>query len=190
MSNHLPVPRYQRESLKKYVDDLAAKKPAPGGGSAAALTGAIGCALLSMACNFTLGKDKYTKVQPKIKEIFSQTEKLRKRFLVLVDLDVKAYYKVFNSRKSRPALYQKNLIQATKVPLEIYTLAHQAYQFCPELIKIANKYLVSDVYAAEELLKSCFKTAEFNVIINIPHIKDNNFVSQAKKTLAVLKKTI
>ena len=45
---------YRTQSLQQYLDDLAAKKPAPGGGSAAALVGAIGCALLSMACNGTI----------------------------------------------------------------------------------------------------------------------------------------
>src|SRR3989338_3267816 len=101
---------YSNQSLKHYLDDLAAKKPAPGGGSAAALVGATGCALLSMASNFTLGKDKYKDVEPQIKDALKQAERLRKRFLALVDLDVKAYYKVFNSRKGSPVIYQKNLI--------------------------------------------------------------------------------
>ena len=80
------------------------------------MTGALGCALLSMACNFTIGKDKYKDVEPKIKSALKETESLRKRFLSLVDLDVRAYHKVFNSRKAKENIYQKNLIAATKVP--------------------------------------------------------------------------
>ena len=178
---------YKNNSLKTYLDDLAARKPAPGGGSAAALTGALGCALLSMACNFTIGKDKYKDVEPKIKSALRETESLRKRFLSLVDLDVRAYHKVFNSRKAKENIYQKNLVEATKVPLEISILALKGYGLCPLLRKIANKYLISDVYVGEELLKSCFKSAEFNVIINLPQIKDKNFILRTKKTITDLK---
>ena len=181
---------YQQRSIKEYLDDLAARKPAPGGGSASALAGALGCALLSMSCNFTLGKEKYKDDQPRIKQTLKQTEGLRKRLLALVDLDVKVYYKVFNSRKGKPDVYQKNLISATNVPLEICRLAVSGYQLCPLLTKIANKYLISDVRAGEELLKSCFKSAEFNVIINLPEIKDVSFVNQTKRELASLKKAL
>src|SRR3989338_8362940 len=179
---------YKNSSLKTYLDDLAAKRPTPGGGSAAALTGALGCALLSMACNFTIGKDKYKDVEPKIKSALRETESLRKRFLSLVDLDVRAYHKVFNSRKGKENIYQKNLIAATRVPLEISILALKGYGLCPLLRNIANRYLISDVYVGEELLKSCFKSAEFNVIINLPQIKDKSFISQTKKTISNLKR--
>ena len=181
---------YQQRSIKEYLDDLAARTPAPGGGSASALAGALGCALLSMSCNFTLGKEKYKDDQPRIKQTLKQTEGLRKRLLALVDLDVKAYYKVFNSRKGKPDVYQKNIISATNVPLEICRLAVSGYNLCPLLVKIANKYLISDVRAGEELLKSCFKSAEFNVIINLPEIKDVSFVNQTKRELASLKKAL
>ena len=181
---------YCNQTLKLYLNELAARRPAPGGGSASALTGALGCALLSMTCNFTLGKEKYKEVEPRIKQTLTQTEGLRKRLLALVDLDVKAYYKVFNSRKGKPGVYQRNLISATNVPLEICRLALAGYQLCPLLTKIANKYLISDVRAGKELLKSCFKSAEFNVIINLPEINDVSFVNQTKRELANLKKII
>ncbi|OGX31366.1 MAG: hypothetical protein A3D27_03360 [Omnitrophica WOR_2 bacterium RIFCSPHIGHO2_02_FULL_46_37] len=181
---------YAAKSLKAYLDDLAAKKPAPGGGSAAALAGAAGCALLSMVCNYTIGKEKYKSAEKKINGILKQSERLRKRFLALVDLDVQAYRKVFNSRKGGPHIYQRNLLYATRVPLEICALAVEGYKFCPVLIRRANKYLISDVYAAKELLKSCFKCGEFNVIINFPRIKDKKFISQTKRIIHALKKSL
>ena len=190
MSHQLSAISYQQKTIKEYLDDLAARKPAPGGGSASALAGALGCALLSMSCNFTLGNEKYKDVQPRIKQTLKQTESLRQRLLFLVDLDVKAYYKVFKSRKGSPEVYQSNLISATNVPLEICRLAVSGYNLCPLLVKIANKYLISDVRAGKELLKSCFKSAEFNVIINLPEIKDVSFVNQTKRELASLKKAL
>lgn len=181
---------YATKSLKTYLDELAARRPAPGGGSAAALVGALGCALLSMVCNYTIGKEKYRDVEKEIKKILEQTETLRKRFLSLVSLDAAAYLKVFNSHKASFRIYQRNLINATKVPLEICRLSNVAYKLCPFLIKKANKYLISDVYVARELLKSCFKSSQFNAIINFPQIKDKKFISQAKRTIQDLKKLL
>lgn len=202
---------YANNTLKVYLDDLAAKKPAPGGGSAAALAGALGCALLSMVCNFTIGKTQYKNVEKEIRKILSQSERLRKRLLSLVDLDAEAYAQVLKSRKpagsaclpagrvlpsdrqsrkGSPAIYQKNIIRATKVPLEVCSLSAAAYKLCPYLRKKANKYLASDVYVARELLKSCFKSGEFNVIINFPQIKDKRFISQTKRIIRALKKSL
>lgn len=181
---------YASNTLRAYLDNLAARKPTPGGGSAAALTGALGCALLSMVCNYTIGKEKYKSAEKKIKGILKQTERLRKRFLALVDLDAQAYSKVFNSRKGSPYVYQRNLFYAIRVPLEICALAVEGYKFCPALSGRANKYLISDVYVAKELLKSCFKSGEFNVIINFPQIKDKKFISQTKRIIQNLKKTL
>ncbi len=182
--------KYSSNSIKNYLDDLAAKKPAPGGGSAAALTGALGAALLSMVCNYTIGKDKYKGVEAEIKNILEGSERIRKRFLVLVDLDVEAYYKVSASRKAAEKIYQKNLLGASGVPLEMCALAVKARGFCPVLASKANKYLISDVYVAEELLKSCFKSAQLNVKINLAFIKDENFVLKIKQTLKKLKEEL
>jgi len=181
---------YASGSLKNYLDDLAEKKPAPGGGSAAALAGSLGASLLSMVCNYTVGKDKYKSVESQIKTILEKTESLRKRFLALVELDIKAYYKVSNSRKGPAKIYQRNLINATKVPLEACQLSVEAYKFCPFLASKGNKHLISDVYVAKELLKSCFKSAELNVKINLPFLKDRKFVTRVNKTLKKLKKEL
>ncbi len=101
-----------------------------------------------------------------------------------------AYNRVFNSRKLSPSIHQKNIISATKVPLEICINALSAYKFCPLLLKKANKNLISDVYVAQELLKSCFKSGLLNVKINLPQIKDKKFVLQAKKIIENLRRAI
>ncbi|OGX25962.1 MAG: hypothetical protein A3J51_01835 [Omnitrophica WOR_2 bacterium RIFCSPHIGHO2_02_FULL_45_21] len=181
---------YRNKSLKTYLDDLAAKKPAPGGGSAAALAGALGCALLSMVCNFTIGKDKYKDIEKEIRKVLSQSERLRERFLSLVDLDATAYKQVIKSRGGISAIYQKNLIRATRVPLEVCSLSASAYKLCPYLRNKANKFLASDVYVACALLKSSFKSGELNVIINLLQIKDKEFISQTKRIIQALKKSL
>ncbi|MFH1198562.1 MAG: cyclodeaminase/cyclohydrolase family protein, partial [Candidatus Omnitrophota bacterium] len=82
---------YKSASLEKYLNDLAARSPAPGGGSAAAFNAAMGAALISMVVNFTIGKPKYEAFEEGLKNILVQSEKLRIEFLNLVDLDIVAY---------------------------------------------------------------------------------------------------
>lgn len=150
---------YRNSSLKEYLDDLAAKLPAPGGGSAAALNAALGAALVSMAVNFTLGKPKYAKFEKELKNILREAEKLRVKFLNLVDLDVAAY-------KSG------NLKKALGVPLLTARLCSEAIKLCPPLIKKGNINLISDVAVAAILIEGAFAAAYFNVEINLKFLKD------------------
>ncbi|MCM8762946.1 MAG: cyclodeaminase/cyclohydrolase family protein [Candidatus Omnitrophica bacterium] len=150
---------YSNSFLKKYLDDLAAKLPAPGGGSAAALVGALGCALVSMVCNFTLGKEKYKDVQEDIKEIFQQSEQLREELLELIDLDVEAY-------KS------KDINRCLDIPKRICECCLEAIHLCPGLAKKGNSNLVSDVWCAVILLEAGFFSAYVNVLINLKFLKD------------------
>jgi formiminotetrahydrofolate cyclodeaminase len=115
---------YADSSLKIYLDDLAAKKSAPGGGSAASLNAALGAALISMVANFTIGKPKYSKHESEIRDILSKSEKLRKDFLRLVDLDVKAY----ESKDSRKAM---------EIPFMLCRLCFEGMKLCLPLIKKA-----------------------------------------------------
>ena len=169
---------YNDSSLKLYLNDLAAKLPAPGGGSAAALTAALGASLISMVVNFTIGKPKYAQYENELKEIFSQSEKLREQFLNLVDLDVVAY-------KS------KNIRDALDVPFMVCRLCFEAIMLCPPLIKKSNINLISDVAVAAILLESAFTSAYFNIEINLKSLKDDKkFVSQVRHELKLKEKKI
>jgi formiminotetrahydrofolate cyclodeaminase len=88
-----------KDNLKQYLDDLASNKPAPGGGSAAALAGALGASLLSMVANFTLGKEKYKDVEDEVKDILKSLDKYRKELENLIDEDVLAYQKLSSAYK-------------------------------------------------------------------------------------------
>lgn len=174
---------YKNKSVKIYLDDLAAKKPAPGGGSAAALAGALGAALLSMVANFTVGKDKYKQFEQEIKETLSKSEKIRKKLLELVDLDVITYTKVAKSKKKSLAIYQKSLKEAANVPLDITKNCIEALALCPILEAKGNKYLVSDVHVARALLIGAIHSAVVNVRINLPYIEDKEFVHRVDQQL-------
>ncbi len=66
-------PVYIDQPLRHFMDKLASKSPEPGGGSVAALTGALGAALVSMVCNLTLGKEKYKDVQPRVEALLKES---------------------------------------------------------------------------------------------------------------------
>src|SRR5579859_4845363 len=82
---------YIEESIQHYLDELASAQPTPGGGSASALSGALGAALASMVCRLTPGKAGYEDVQSEIEQIWQQAERLRARFAQLVQEDIAAY---------------------------------------------------------------------------------------------------
>jgi formiminotetrahydrofolate cyclodeaminase len=161
---------YKDQSLKKYLDDLAAKLPAPGGGSAAALTAAMGASLISMVVNFTLGKPKYAKYEKELKIILSKSEKLKEEFINLLDLDVLAY-------KS------KNIRDALDIPFMVARLCFEGIKLCPALIKKSNINLISDVAVAAVFLESAFTCAYFNVKINLKSLADKTFTKKIKKEL-------
>jgi len=168
---------YKNQSLDKYLDDLSAKLPAPGGGSAAALNAAMGASLISMVVNFTLGKPKYAAFDSELKTILAKSEKLRKDFLRLVDLDVVAY----ESRDMRKAL---------DVPLMLARLCSEAAKLCPPLIKKGNANLISDVAVAAIFFESAFVSSCFNVEINLKNMHLGKFAKGIKKELNQKNKVI
>ncbi len=162
---------YKNESLKKYLDDLAAKLPAPGGGSAAAFCAGLGAALISMVVNFTLGKPKYAKYELELKDILSKSERLRVEFLRLTDLDVTAY-------KS------KNLRDALNTPFMVARLCAEGIKLCPPLLRRGNVNLISDVAVAAVLLESGFSSACVNVEVNLKALNDDKLSQGIRKELA------
>ena len=143
------------DCFKGYLDDLAARKPAPGGGSAAALVGAAGAALLSMVCNFTLGKKKYKDYEKDIERILAKTEAARKELEALIDEDVAAYTKFASSDKGEAALKE-----AAAVPLRVCEICAELLKVCPELSEKGNKSLISDVDCGREMLTAARAAAK------------------------------
>ena len=158
------------ERLKVYIDDLAAKLPAPGRGSAAALTACLGASLVSMVVNFTLGKPGYAEFEEKNKKSLATAEKLRGEFLSLVDLDVEAYR-------------SKDMRKALDVPLMISRLCAEAVKLCPALIATTNRNLASDISVAAILLESAFASAKVNVEINLRTLDDGKFSRELRREL-------
>lgn len=162
---------YRDKPLTQYIDDLAAKLPAPGGGSAAALTASCGAALISMVVNFTLGKPRYAEYENELKIILENSEKLRHEFLNLLDLDIAAY-------KS------KDIRDALRVPVMVCNLCFEGIRLCPPLVSKGNVNLISDVAVAAILLESAFRSAYVNVEINLKSLGDKGFADAMRKDLS------
>ncbi|MCK5581017.1 MAG: cyclodeaminase/cyclohydrolase family protein [Candidatus Omnitrophica bacterium] len=158
--------KYKSHTLKEYLDVLASRNPTPGGGSAAALTASTGVALIAMVARYSLGKGASKAVEKRIEKILEKSEAFRKRLLECVDLDAQAYLKVVAARKGTAREKKAASRQAQKVPLEVSKLCCKAVDLTPFLVEKGNKYLVSDVEVAVELLLAAYKSAMINVKIN------------------------
>jgi formiminotetrahydrofolate cyclodeaminase len=150
--------RYGDQKIKRYLKDLAAKTPAPGGGSVAALSCALAASLVAMACRFTLGKDKYRKSEQRIKRILAMSLIAGKRASVLVDLDAAAYFK-------------KDLKTAIQVPQEVCLLSYGLMTVAVELLDRGNKNLATDTGLAVLLSEASFTAALSYVAVNIKNSK-------------------
>jgi formiminotetrahydrofolate cyclodeaminase len=154
--------------VSNFLDELASNAPAPGGGSVAALSGALGAALISMVCNLTLGKKAYADVQDDIEALLVKSEALRQELAGLLEEDVKAYtgYSVAakmprgtdEEKAERAQTMQAALKVATDVPLRIAEAAVKVMDLCMPAAEKGNKWAVSDagvaVLMAEAALRS------------------------------------
>lgn len=184
---------YAEKSLKEYLDDLAAKRPAPGGGSAAALEAATGCALMSMVANFTITNKRYEGVKDKAAGSLKKSEDFRIRLLRLVDEDVRAYEKLsdgFTRYKEGSPEREALCKEACNVPYNACRIAYEALLICKDLAVFGNKNLVTDTAIAALMLESAFFGAKYNVYINLKYINDERFVKEAHKSLSGLEERV
>ncbi len=176
---------YIENSIQKYLDDLAARKPAPGGGSAAALSAGVGAALMSMVANYTK--------EPEAQGILKLSEEYRLKLQALVDKDVEAYRKLSaelkNCVKGSPEA-DKLYKEAMEPPFEICKITAAALRLCEKLARSGNKNLITDTAIAAILLEGAFFSAKFNVYINLKYIRDIDFVGEAHKVLAPLEESM
>ncbi len=182
---------YLEKSLKEYLDELAAKQPAPGGGSAAGLAGALGIALLEMACNFTIGNKRYKDIEDTVSAHLAALKKIREEFTAAIDEDVKIYESIHSAFKTKDEkIIANSLKQGYYISLKMCELAKSGMSIASEVAEKSNVNLITDVGCGAELLKASFNSGVFNSEINLKGIKDVSFVEREKLVLDALKKEI
>ncbi|HJN16911.1 MAG TPA: cyclodeaminase/cyclohydrolase family protein [Armatimonadota bacterium] len=184
---------YRSAAVDKYVGDLASNMPAPGGGSGAALAGALGNALGAMVGNFTVGKEKFADVQDDVVDILRKLEAQRERLLQLVDEDVAVYGKVSAAYKlpkatdeekaDRSAAIEAACKAAAGVPRAIAEACDRTIELSAKMCDIGNPNLISDVGCAVRLAEAARHCAWLNVAINLSFIKDDEFKQEMTEAL-------
>ena len=143
------------KTIREFLDEAASAAPTPGGGSVAALTGALGAALVSMVGNLTVGREKYRDVEDEVRSLLTQTETLRQELLDLLEADIQAYGKLSaamklprtteEEKKARAAALQDALVVATKVPLDIAERCSRIIDLALPMAEKGNVNAISDV---------------------------------------------
>jgi formiminotetrahydrofolate cyclodeaminase len=198
---------YIDQPIRHFMDKLASKSPEPGGGSVAALTGALGAGLVSMVGSLTLGKEKYKDVQPQIEQLLKESEKLRAEMQDLIQKDTEAYgalsavYKMPKNtdeeKAARNAKMQEALKIACQVPYEIGLKSLEVAKLAVRAADIGNVGAVSDAGVAVLLAQACAQSAALNVKINVNSIKDAAYnektwsrIQDVLKEVAALEKSV
>ena len=183
------------ESCRKFVEVLASAAPAPGGGGAAALVGAIGTALGNMVGSLTVGKKKYAAVQEEIVALKEKCDALQKELLDQVAADeagflplVKAYG-IPKDDPSRESVMEEATIAACVIPMKIMELCCEAIVCIGAFAAKGSRLAVSDAGCGAALCKAAMQAASLNVFVNTKTLKNREVAEQMNsKALGMLDK--
>jgi glutamate formiminotransferase/formiminotetrahydrofolate cyclodeaminase len=168
----------QGPSLDGWIDELAGGAPTPGGGSAAALAGALGAALVAMVARLTIGKKAYAAVEGRALEILTEAEALRVELRKLVDEDAAAYggvsraYKISKENPTRSRAVDDALLAAARTPAEVVKRARRVHELAAEIGSIGNKNASSDARVAGLLASAAIEGALENIKVNLAAMTD------------------
>lgn len=179
-------------TISDFLQELGSNSPAPGGGSIAALAGALGGALTTMVCRLTVGNSKYTEVQGEIETILAEADQLAVFLTQAVDADTEAFNKVMAAYKLpkatdvektfRSQAIQQAMQQAANLPLNVAECCLKVLNMAQRILTIGNANAASDAAVAGLMAHAGLHGALYNVKINLASIKEETFVAatQAK----------
>lgn len=183
-------------TIQTFLDKLASKTSTPGGGGAAAVSGAMGAALISMVANFTIGKKGHEDVEEECKEILAKSEKLRADLTDAINDDVVVFNRVMASygmpketddeKAARSTEIQAALKEATDVPLQCAKLCREVINLSQPIADKGNNNVISDAGVAVLAGYAGLRSAALNVYINIGGIKDKEFADDRRQQLESL----
>lgn len=176
-----------RATVREFVESVGARTSTPGGGSVAALLGALGAALGAMVGWLTYGRRKYEHLDDIMREHLPPLVELQEELLQAVDADTDAFGEYMEAlrmpkdtdkqQKARQAAMQEGLKTATNVPLHTMELADRAWPSMLEIARFGQYSSRSDVEVGAKALEACVYGAHRNVIINLADIEDEEYCS-------------
>ena len=181
---------YLNKTISEFLKELSARTPVPGGGSAAALSGALGMGLLAMSARYSFGKKRPK--DKKIGKILRESARLQSRFSQLIEEDVQNYTQVVRAqrlvkylpeRRQRPFM-EPSLRKALASALDICKNAYHGTHLSKMLLEKGNPYLVSDVATGIALLSASFFSARFLCEANLAALRNRPLLSRTDRLLS------
>ncbi|MEI7903790.1 MAG: cyclodeaminase/cyclohydrolase family protein [Candidatus Firestonebacteria bacterium] len=189
---------YLNEPLIKFIENLSARLPAPGGGSASALVGALASSLNCMTANFTIGNEKYKAVESEMETLLLKSEALRDELLSLIKEDIDAYSMVSKANKElktagvsaeeKTKKKEELTKKAAEVPFKIMQACNKTLLLCKPMMEKGNKYLLSDVAVAAIFALAALKGAHVNVKINFSCLRDEKYKNEKNEIISKMLK--
>lgn len=184
------------KKINEFLDELKSDSPAPGGGSAAALAGAIGAALGVMVGNLTVSSDKYAAVHAETSLLTKQLEEKLKNLEGYIDEDTEAFNQVMAAYKLpkgtddekllRSKAIQRALQEASSLPMNVARVCMEVLELSGKMLEIGNVNAASDAAVAGRMAHAAMWSAVYNVKINLASIKDQNFVIKMSEQVALV----
>src|SRR5438046_6150639 len=172
-------------NLREFCNETLSDSPAPGGGSVAALMGALGASLGGMVANLSAGKRGWDDKLEYFSNSAVKAQQLKDELLSLVDEDTAAFNKVMDAfalskdsaeeKAARVAAIEQATKYATEVPLKVMETASKSYELLAEMADKGNPASVSDVGVGAIATRACIAGAALNVRINLAQLKDEKF---------------
>ncbi len=177
-------------SLRQFANEVSMESPTPGGGSVAALCGALSSSLNSMVANLTFGKRNYESSWEEMKQVAVKAQSYKDRFLHLVDEDTKAFNRVLEAlrlprgdekeQREREAAIEAANQGATLVPLEVLQLSQGLLDLAEIVLFRGNKNSLSDAGVALATALAAAQGAYYNILINLPNVRGEAFKAKTK----------
>lgn len=177
-------------SVEDFIKEAASDAPTPGGGGIAALVGALGASMASMAANFTVGRPKFAEVDVETRKIIDRLTPLIGDMAAGVDADATAFASISQAYKlpketdrekdARRSAIHDALTAAMKAPDALLADCLRAAELLPRLAAVANPNLLSDVEVAAIMLEAAGRAARVNILVNAGQLPD----AKTEKVLA------
>jgi formiminotetrahydrofolate cyclodeaminase len=184
------------QPVTQFLDELASSAATPGGGSGAAIMGALGAALVSMVCNLTIGKKNYAEVEGEMREVLQDAEALRARLADMVAEDIAAFNGLMaayglpkltdEDKAARGAAIQHALRAATEAPLACARACADVIKLSMRAAEVGNRNVISDAGVGALAAQAALRSAALNVDINVPSLQDQVFAKACRDEMDAL----